>query len=499
MIYIKKLGAVILPVIVIFFFNLSCKKGGDDSIVDKPEPQPTLPLVTVSADYTNIVSTFDRTKVLNVARGGHGINTDLTWMPGFYDKLVEIGVDEFRIDWLLSDWFYQVVSRNGNGELQYDFTKLDKIIVPLVTKGMKPTMCMCYMASALGNNEEQPNNYDEYKSAIEAYVQHYKDLGYAGWAWESHNEPEGFTKLTPAQTYKMYKYFAAAVKEVDPTARVGGYGSVGHDWISYVRSFLDLYKSDSERPVLDFFSFHQYGKPTWDVPEIEDAFKSRGLTVPDLYVTEWNNSYGQEPGEGNLGTTGGGYDSNVNASYVAKKMYNSLDYPNLKKIYFWNFADADPAKKFGGDMGLFTVDHHRKAAANTFYFFNQLHESVVSAIYSGIGTQSRDAHGVITVDDASQKMAMVFWNNQFDAIELKSEIDNLPALEGGKKYQVKKMIIDATHGNFYYDFKNGFSGTGVGPNENAKVVDSFEFEGNTFAHVDTLSEHSVVLLLVEPK
>ncbi|NJO69560.1 MAG: hypothetical protein HC830_10005 [Bacteroidetes bacterium] len=174
---------------------------------EKPNVKPdTLPVVTAIADYTDVKSTYDKAKVLNIARGGHGINTDLTWMPGFYDKLAEIGIREFRIDWLLSDWFYQVVSKNAQNQLVYDFTKLDKIILPLTDKGIKPVMCMCYMASVLGKNEDPPGNYDDYKTVIKAFVQHYKDLGHTGWAWESHNEPEGFTKLTPEQTYNMYKY-----------------------------------------------------------------------------------------------------------------------------------------------------------------------------------------------------------------------------------------------------------------------------------------------------
>lgn len=114
--------------LVLGLIILGCSKK-DETVND--ELEPALPLVKVTADYSNVVSTFDKNKVLNVARGGHGINTDLTWMPCFYDKLVEIGVDEFRIDWLLSDWFYQLVSRNGNGELEYDFTKIDKIILPM--------------------------------------------------------------------------------------------------------------------------------------------------------------------------------------------------------------------------------------------------------------------------------------------------------------------------------------------------------------------------------
>jgi hypothetical protein len=481
--------------ILIILLFAACRKDSDGRI---GEPEPGLPLVTVSSDFTNVISTFDKSKVLNVARGGHGINTDLTWMPGFYDEMAEIGVDEFRIDWLLSDWFYRVVSRNQQGELEYDFSRLDKIILPLLEKGMKPMMCMCYMASALGKNEEQPNDYNEYNATIKAYVQHYKELGYTGWAWESHNEPEGFTRLTPAETYKMYRYFSSAVKEVDPSARVGGYGSVGRDWLGYVNSFLDLYKNDSEKPVMDFFSFHQYGKPSWEyVNDVEHAFQSRGLKVPDLYLTEWNNSYGQEFGEGNLGTTGGGYDTHVNASYVAKKMFNAFDYPNLKKIYFWNFADADPGKKFGGDMGLFTVDGHRKAAANTFYFYNQLYEGVLSVLFSGIGTQSKDVHGLITVDDSSNKMAMVFWNHQFDAIELRTKIDNLPVLVSGVKYRVSKLLIDETNGNYYYDFKSGFSGAETGPNEKADVVKTFDFSGTQFLYSDTLQPNSVVLYLIE--
>jgi hypothetical protein len=164
--------------ILVFYFLVliviySCNNEADESVNEKPGE--VLPLVSITSDFNGTVYAFDKSKVLNVARGGHGINTDLTWMPGFYDKLVEVGVVEFRIDWLLSDWFYSVVSRDGAGALKYDFTKLDKIILPMVQKGIKPMMCMCYMASALGKNEEQPNNYDEYKATIKAYVQHYKD------------------------------------------------------------------------------------------------------------------------------------------------------------------------------------------------------------------------------------------------------------------------------------------------------------------------------------
>jgi hypothetical protein len=93
---------------------------------------------TIAADYSGNTGAIDKVKPLNVARGGHGINSDLTWMPSFYDKLAEVGVREFRIDWLLSDGFYSVVSRNGSGQLVYDFSRLDQVILPLAQRGIKP-------------------------------------------------------------------------------------------------------------------------------------------------------------------------------------------------------------------------------------------------------------------------------------------------------------------------------------------------------------------------
>lgn len=264
---------------------------------------------TIAADYSGNTGAIDKVKPLNVARGGHGINSDLTWMPSFYDKLAEVGVREFRIDWLLSDGFYSVVSRNGSGQLVYDFSRLDQVILPLAQRGIKPIMCMTYMASALGPSNGAPNNYGEYRATVRAYVRHYLSAGYSGWSWESHNEPEGFTTLTPGQTYQIYKAFATAVKEVDATARVGGYGAVGSDWSAYMGTFLNLYKADRDAgtaPPMDFFSTHQYGGD--DLAQVTfagNSFFSRGLTPPDIYLTEWNNSFGAGTFEGNAGTRGG--------------------------------------------------------------------------------------------------------------------------------------------------------------------------------------------------
>lgn len=451
--------------------------------------------------YNSATTTFDKKKVLNVARGGHGISGDLTWMPKFYNKLNEIGIDEFRVDWLLSNRFYNVVTRNTSGKLVYNFTNLDKTLVPMLQKGIKPLMCMTYMATPLGKDSFPPNNYNEYAEVISAFVKYYKDMGYTGLAWESHNEPEGFTKLTPQQTYQMYKVFASAVKSVDATARVGGFGAVGLDWIGYIRSFLDNYKADNAKPDMDFFSFHQYGNDSWHyVPTIENEFKTRGLTIPDLYITEWNNHWGTAPGQGNFGKSGPGnsFDTNLNACYLAKKMFLAYQYPNVKKIYYFNFADTDKSRLYTGDMGIFTWDsYHRKSAANTFWFYNRLHNKMLTSFVSGAGTD-RNTYGFVTVDMDSSKLAIILWNFQNKPVEFKTICSSLPVLPDNMEYSVEKYLIDSVNGNHYHDFKTGWIYANKSLNEFAKIVKTYTMPTNSVNITDTLTKYSVVQYIVRP-
>jgi hypothetical protein len=451
--------------------------------------------------YNSTTTPFDKKKVLNVARGGQGISGDLNWMPKFYNKLNEIGIDEFRVDWLLSNRFYNVVTRNSSGTLVYNFTNLDKNLVPMLQKGIKPMMCMTYMATPLGKDSFPPNNYDEYAAVISTYVKYYKDMGYTGLAWESHNEPEGFTKLTPQQTYQMYRVFAGAVKSVDPTARVGGFGAVGLDWIGYIRSFLDYYKADIAKPAMDFFSFHQYGNDSWHyVPTIESAFTTRGLAIPDLYITEWNNHWGTAPGQGNFGKSGPGntFDTNLNACYLAKKMFLSYQYPNVKKIYYFNFADTDKSRLYTGDMGLFTWDSfHRKSAANTFWFYSRMHNQQLNSIVSG-ATSDRNTFGFITIDKDSSQLAIILWNYQNKPVEFKTLCGSLPVLPANMEYTVDKYLIDSIHGNHYHDFRNGWIYLSRSPNEYAKIVNTYKMPTNSVNITDTLSKYSVVQYIVRP-
>lgn len=458
---------------------------------------------TITADYNSNSGPYDKARLLNTARGGQGIIGDLDWMPKFNAPMAEVGMKEFRIDWLFDDWPYYVVSRNGAGQLTYDFSRLDKVIIPMVTNGITPIMCMTYMPNALAGTNSAPTNYLDYKTAIKAYVEHYLALGYSGWAWESHNEPEWFTTLTPAQTYEMYKAFATAVKEADRTARVGGFGATGTAWAPYFNSFMDLYKADvlaGTAPPMDYFSIHQYfGDDFAEVSFAENGFWSRGLTPPQLYLTEWNNGFSTNILDGNAGVTGGGYDTTTNAAYTAMKLNNALSYYWLNRACFWNFADTDASKQFSGDLGMFTVDAHRKATANVFWMYNRLHPTILTPNQTGTGSGNKRVYSLITKDSTTGKVALVLWNYQTTGVEVSVTLSNLPFASLGKNIRLERHLIDAKHGNYYYDYLNGATNSAVGPNENAALVESTVLlPTNTLGRGEYLPPCSVIQITLEP-
>ncbi len=358
--------------------------------------------------------------------------------------MATIGIRELRMDWLPSDSTYYVISRDASNNLMYDFSRLDAIILPLLRTGMRPVMCMNMdNVSALGITDNLPANMDDYAAAIRAFVQHYKDLGYTGLAWESHNEPEYFSTLTPEQTYYMYDVFAPAVKAVDPTAIVGGYGS-GPDHLTYIGQFLDAYNGDATKPPMDYFSYHQYGSEDFSlVWDIESLFTSRGITPPPFYLTEWNDYPFVQTDN----------DTSAHASWVSKKMYWALMHaPRLARIHFFNYADGDTSKVFSGDNGLFTSNNHKKAAANAFNLYNNLHEAVLTPAISGTDTSTYDVYALATKDPASGALSLIIWNNRSTDVNVALDITNLPYQTAGQDFVLTKYVIDEDDGNYYYDY-----------------------------------------------
>lgn len=455
---------------------------------------------SVSFDYNSSNGVVDKSKLLNLARGWQGPIHNTDWHNSFYGNMATVGVQELRMDWLVSDSSYHVVRRDGQNNLTYDFMNLDAIILPLLMRGMRPVMCVhMENVAALGITNKTdgqcfPSNLNDYQTVIKTFVQHYKDLGYSGLTWESHNECENFTNLTAEQTYIMYDHFAHGVKQADPTAKVGG-PATGSDWFSYMGTFLDYYKSDTSKPDMDFFSYHQYSSETfYSITNAVNLFTSRGLPVPPIYLTEWNDYPFVQTDN----------DQSQHAAYVSQKIYWAMMHASaLTKIYFFNYADGNTGQVFSGENGLFTAGNHKKASANAFNLYNNLHHVRLTPTISGQDTSTYYVYSVATKDPVTGGVSLILWNNRSTDVNVSLSVSNLPYLASSQNFVLTKYIIDSTHGNYYNDYllNPGLSptSTAVGASENVGVSEIATLPAaSSFSRAEYLPAWSVTQLKFSP-
>ena len=168
-----------------------------------------------SASYaTTTGTTISASQLLNGSEGGYLTMQNLHWFPEETGQLSSIGLNMVRVDHVFDDAFYHLVN-DSSGTITYNFTDLDKLILPMVKSGITPFISLSYTPSALGSNVNGPPTSDSaWAAAVSAVVTHYADLGYTGWDWEVWNEPDlsGSWTGTEAQYEAMYAAAATAVK-----------------------------------------------------------------------------------------------------------------------------------------------------------------------------------------------------------------------------------------------------------------------------------------------
>ncbi|WP_328995427.1 hypothetical protein OG394_12555 [Kribbella sp. NBC_01245] len=117
--------------------------------------------------------------------------------------------------------------------------------------------------------------------------------------------------------------------------------------------------------------------------------------------------------------------------------------PGLGKVF--HFAPKEgltPTKLFNGDLGLVTVDNHRKSVFNTYKLFNRLQPTLLSTNLSGPGTDTRRVGAITTKDPASKAVTVVMWNYQDSPTDVSINIGNLPYAADGKNVRVTQYVID---------------------------------------------------------
>ena len=308
----------------------------------------------------------------------------------------ELGFKRVRFHGLLSDDLGTLVCERD--ELIYSFFNADQIFDFLVSIGMQPFVELSFMPTTLasGNttvfkykgNVTPPRDYKQWAELIRQLVSHWVDrYGISEvrkWNFEVWNEPnlKAFWTGTQRDYFKLYRYTAEAIKEIDPSLKVGGPATADNEWIEEFRGFCRRNKVP-----LDFISTHHYptdafGEPGDDTEtqlsksnrgalrqEAQDARRRTG-EFP-LYYTEWNTS--SNPFD-DL------HDQPYAAAFVVKSV---MDVAGVVDAYsFWTFSDIFeenyfPSIPFHGGFGLLTLHGTAKPTYRAFELLHRLGEELM--------------------------------------------------------------------------------------------------------------------------
>lgn len=303
----------------------------------------------------------------------------------------ELGFERVRFHGLLGDDLGTLIRHEDN--LVHSFFNADQIFDFLVSIGMHPFVELSFMPKALasGNktvfnynaNVTPPRDYKHWAALTKSLTRHW--LGRYGveevkqWNFEVWNEPNLKEFWTGQQKdyFKLYRYSADAIKEVDSSLPVGGPATARNEWIAEFRDFCER-----NRVPLDFISTHHYPTDAFGQPDDDtetQLAKSRRGALRDqaldarchagdlpLYYTEWNSS--SNPFDAL-------HDQPYAAAFVIKSI---MDVAGVVDAYsFWTFSDIFEENYFSsvpfhGGFGLMSIHGIAKPTYRAFQLLHRL-------------------------------------------------------------------------------------------------------------------------------
>jgi len=108
---------------------------------------------------------------LGFAQGGEEAKNSM--LTPTVEKMRELNPSYVRLDHIFDDDYYGVVS-GSSGNLQFNWSNLDKAVEDILAMGAKPFFSLGYMPGAMaGSKIDVPYNWDDWYSLVRAMVQHY--------------------------------------------------------------------------------------------------------------------------------------------------------------------------------------------------------------------------------------------------------------------------------------------------------------------------------------
>ncbi len=329
----------------------------------------------------------DRWKAL--AQGGEEkgrmLGNIVPQIAGLYPKYI-------RLDHIYD--YYDVVSRNSNGQLVFNWNKLDETVCDIYHTGAKPFFSLGYMpivVSMDGSLISQPKDWNEWSLVVQKTIEHYSgqsnrlcgqitglwktDIYYEVW-----NEPdlESFGKWSlygGAKDYKLlYFYSVVGAQNAKNTYsfKLGGPATTAL-YQNWVQVFLDYVTANNLR--LDFLSWHHYSKKTDNYTN--DIINLNEWLTPQEYrkyqklpriLSEWG--YDSEPNPI--------ADTNIGAAHTIASIHNFIN-DGFEMAFLFEIKDG-PSPRWG----ILSYEGKEKPRYNALKLFNLLGRKELQV--SGKGT-----------------------------------------------------------------------------------------------------------------
>lgn len=360
---------------------------------------------------------------IGAGRANEGLRAD--WQKQLAEIKKDCDFKYIRMHGLLTDDM-GVYKLDKNGTPQYNYQYIDVLYDYLLSIDMKPFVELSFMPNYLASDDKTifwwkgnitpPNDYNKWKDLIEHLVTHWTERYGAEevktWYFEVWNEPnlDGFWAGTQEEYFKLYKYTAEAVKNVNPEYRIGGPATAGNGWVTETIEFTD----ENNVPI-DYISTHSYGvkhgyldefgtsgtilnADEWsvsgDVISVRKKMDSLSKQNLELHYTEWSSSY--TPADPI-------HDSYHQAAYILQKVKQVGTAAN--SMSYWVFTDifeeAGPRfRPFHGGFGLMNYQGIKKAGYYAYDFLNELGK---------IELKNEDSESYATKDD-SGNIQLLLWD-----------------------------------------------------------------------------------------
>lgn len=306
----------------------------------------------------------------------------------------ELGFRYLRFHAIFHDVLVTV--RVKNGDIVYDWTKIDQLYDDLLERHIKPFVELGFTPNAMKTSDNkifywQGNTSHPlpaaWKDLINAFIRHieqrYGQAEVRTWFFEVWNEPNlsGFWEAADQKAYfELYDLTSNTIKAIDPSLRIGGPSTAGVAWVP---EFIDHVAQSGA--AVDFITTHTYGvdggfldengksdtklSPSpeaivGDVRRVREQIKASQFPNLPLYFTEWSTSYTPRDLV---------HDSYISAPYILSKLKASQGF--VEGMSYWTYTDlfeepGPPPTPFHGGFGLMNREGIRKSA---YFAYKYLH------------------------------------------------------------------------------------------------------------------------------